>query len=148
MSSKPNPKRSKSASGAAGVKMLITAASLTAVIGGWASFTARGAGAQLPEQNNNEEAIDDNHRLTVDLSPLPTLIPEPSPVPTLRVVTGLPSSTSRVVASPGSGLPAPTPVAAKDSSAKGKGSSSKGAAPKESSKPPKPDPVSNTRSSK
>lgn len=147
MSSKPNPKRSRSSSGAAGVKMLITAASLTAVIGGWASFTARGA--QLPEQNDNKDAADDNHRLTVDLPLLPTLVSEPSPMPTLRVVSGLPSSPSSVISSPGSGFPAPTPAAVKDSSGKGKGSSPKDVAPpKEPNKPPKPDPVSNTRSSK
>jgi len=148
MSPTPKSKRSKSSSGAAGVKMLITAASLTAVIGGWASFTARGAGVQLPDQNDTEEAADDNHRISVDLSPLPTLVSEPSPVPTLRVVTGLPSSTNRVIASPGSGLPVPTPIAAKDSSGKGKGTSPKDVTPKDVSKLPKPDPVSNTRSSK
>jgi len=149
MSPTPKSKRSKPSSGAAGVKMLITAASLTAVIGGWASFTARGAGAQLPENNDGEETIDDNHRLTVDLPPMPTLIPEPSPMPTLRAVSisGLPT-TGRVIASPGSGLPAPTPVGVKDTSGKGKNSSPKDVAPKESSKPPKPEPVSNTRSSK
>lgn len=142
MSTTSKPKRSKS-TGAAGAKMLITAASLTAVIGGWASFTAREA--QLPEQSDLEEAADDNNQLSIDLAPLPTLIPEPRSKPALRVVYE-PPSTGHVVNLPSKGSPAATPVVAKPNNGKINSDREKTGA-KSEQKPEKPEPVSNTKSS-
>ena len=77
-SSKPSRKKD----GAAGAKMLVTAASIAAVISGWAAFTV-----------SQSQAVGDSEIVTVDdesmsaevaviLPPLPTLVPEIGGIPT------------------------------------------------------------------
>lgn len=71
-------KRPSRASGAGGAKMLITAASLAAVVGGWTVLTlqqAESAGANPAAVPVDEPA---DEEMVMDLPPLPTLIPEPA----------------------------------------------------------------------
>jgi hypothetical protein len=72
-------KRANRGSSAGGVKMLITAASLAAVVGGWTVFTLQ----QTESSDLNAaaaDALDDyaSEEVVMDLPPLPTLIPEPT----------------------------------------------------------------------
>jgi hypothetical protein len=88
----------KKSGSAAHLKMVVTAASLTAVIGGWASLTFQqtwGAGA---EEVETQIASDEAEELTYELEPLPTLVPEPTFIPYNRQysvpvsIAGLPSA--------------------------------------------------------
>ena len=91
----------KKSGGAAHLKMVVTAASLTAVIGGWASLTFQqtwGAGA---EEVETQIPPDEAEELAFDLAPLPTLVPEPAFIPITRY-TGGPVSVS--------GLPTAVPI--------------------------------------
>ena len=76
-------KRSGSAPvGAAGLKVLITAASVAATVGGWALFTAEGLETTAPALPPATEA---------DLpAPLPTLAPlvDLGPVPSVQAIGG------------------------------------------------------------
>ncbi len=65
----------KSASGAPGVKILITAASLAASLGGWAVFNYGEAGAvgAVSSQPAQQQSV-----VELNLPPLPTLVPPPA----------------------------------------------------------------------
>ena len=140
MSPKHTPKRSAASSSTTGVKMLLTAASLAAVVGGWAGFTVH----QSRTTAQNEVVLpDDPSQASLELLPLPTLVPEPSPVAGLRNVAVVPGI-SPIVAAPVPGLTAPTPVVASSS---GGGSSESKDRPGKGEKKAKPDPVSDTRPS-
>ena len=86
MNNQPTPKRG-APGGAPGAKVLITAASLSAVIGGWAGFALSKpapADASLPAETPAQVAI--------ELQPLPTLVPEPTA--SLASVKAPPSTSS------------------------------------------------------
>ena len=71
----------KKSGNAAHLKMVAKAASLTAVIRGWAALTFQqtwGAGA---EEVETQIAPDGAEELTFVLEPLPTLVPEPTFIP-------------------------------------------------------------------
>lgn len=74
----PSKSSGRPASGAPGVKMLITAASLVSTVGGWAMLSntegISSATASVPEPIQSTTA-----GLTVKLAPLPTLVPPPDP---------------------------------------------------------------------
>jgi hypothetical protein len=68
-------KRKSHPSGTPGAKMLITAASITAVIGGWAGFTLQQYQAGGSMQATTAAA---SGEVVMNLPPMPTLIPQPS----------------------------------------------------------------------
>ena len=137
---KHTPKRPAASSSVTGVKMLVTAASLAAVVGGWAGFTVH----QSRSSAQNEVVVpDDPSQVSLELPPLPTLVPEPGPIPGLRKIAAVPGSSPMVVA-PVPGLPAPTPVVAGSS---GGGDSGLNERPGKGESQGKPDPVSDTRPS-
>jgi|WetSurMetagenome_2_1015567.scaffolds.fasta_scaffold36258_4 hypothetical protein len=73
----------KSATSAPGVKLLITAASLAATLGGWAIISAKEpkpTAAPMPEQVAAAA-------VTIKLAPLPTLVPPITPQPRPQLVT-------------------------------------------------------------
>ncbi len=104
----PSSKSSgRPASGAPGVKMLITAASLVSTVGGWAMLSNTGgissATASVPEPIQSTTA-----GLTVKLAPLPTLVPPPDPKSiaiNLQPVVIVRSTNQQVAAAP---APAPS----------------------------------------
>jgi hypothetical protein len=140
------PSGNRPASSTPGVKMLITATSLVATIGGWAVLSnqegASSSTSSTPTSNSAQPAT----ALTVQLPPLPTLIPPPDPK-TLAINTQpaiVPSSKRQAVA-PAQAAAAPAPqiaglrVVAAPSIPSGGGGGSVAAAPR---------PATNTRSSK
>jgi hypothetical protein len=141
MSSSPSPKSSASAANSAGAKIFVTAASLATVVGGWAALSLQ----QSAENTQaSVEVPDDASQVVLNLPPLPTLVPEPSSIPTN-------SSPSRPVSAPLTFSPYSTPaanptVATVPASGK-KNTSSKESSGKAESEPPK-DPVAHTGSSK
>lgn len=154
MSPKRSVKRSGSSSGTNGAKMLVTAASLTVVVGGWAVFTIRqpdyaaAKGKNIIEEEPNQEVL--------DLPPLPTLVPEPSPTAIYRYVAVVPEIGS-LDWSPTPGMPFPTPVVDnptgdKKSDDRDRDSNDKKSATKErtdkSASKEKPSSVADTKSSK
>jgi 2-oxoglutarate dehydrogenase E2 component (dihydrolipoamide succinyltransferase) len=79
---KPAKPAKKPNSGAPGVKLLITAASLAATLGGWAVISgqeAKPAPAPTPEPATAPA-------VTIKLAPLPTLVPEVTPQAQLVMV--------------------------------------------------------------
>ena len=71
------PKTSQAA--APGVKLLVTAASFTAMLGGWVAFTLQQnpqAAAAGPVGDDIQAAS--SMEVLIDLPPLPTLVPQPS----------------------------------------------------------------------
>ncbi len=73
----PSKSSGRPASGAPGVKMLITAASLAATVGGWAMLSniqgVSSTSTSTPEPAQLTAA------LSIKLPPLPTLVPPPDP---------------------------------------------------------------------
>jgi hypothetical protein len=63
--------RSRPATSAPGVKVLLTTLSLAVTIGGWAWFTAR----PIESTNTTEQSV--VQAATLNLPPLPTLVPRP-----------------------------------------------------------------------
>jgi hypothetical protein len=96
----PSKSAGRPASGAPGIKMLITAASLAATVGGWAMLSnaesAASSSAPGPAQSTTA--------LSIKLAPLPTLVPPPDPK-TIAI-----NFQSAVV--PGSNQPVAAPAAA------------------------------------
>lgn len=97
LSSTPPTNRPRSSRNASGAKILITAASLAAVVGGWATFTLQAA---------DPGSADPSEQADLDLPPLPTLIPEPQ---NLQAAVGVPLAAP--VSAPGA-LPAANPLPA------------------------------------
>jgi hypothetical protein len=150
MSSLTSPKKSASSSNSAGTKILVTAASLVTVMGGWAALALQQQ-STLNAQNSID-VPDDASQVVLDLPPLPTLVPEPSSIPLItspnRPVTSpitfspysLPTVNPPVVTAPPSG--------SKNTSQKEiSNKSANKSASKSASKPAK-DPVAKTGSSK
>jgi hypothetical protein len=81
MSTSHSPKRSASSSNSVGAKILITAASLATLVGGWAAL-ARQQSTQKTQANL--DVPDDTTQFILDLPPLPTLVPEPSSIPIVK----------------------------------------------------------------
>jgi hypothetical protein len=78
MSNSPSPKRSAPSSNSTGAKILVTAASLATVVGGWAALALQ----QSTLNTQKSVAVsDDASQVVLDLPPLPTLVPEPSSIP-------------------------------------------------------------------
>ena len=78
MTNQTSPKnRAGRSSGTTGAKMLITAASIAAVIGGWAGFTIEQARSAAKESTEGASSTD---QVSLELAPLPTLVPEPTSV--------------------------------------------------------------------
>jgi hypothetical protein len=133
MSASPSSRKSGRSSNPNGVKMLVTAASVAAVVGGWAVFSVEQSKtanlASNSDTNNSADAT--TNQVALDLPPLPTLVPIPSTVASSSVKSAianvLPAS---VVSTPQpNSLLAPTPGAVtkvKDLSSKGNSSSSGG----------------------
>jgi hypothetical protein len=104
-----NLKRKRN-SGSAGIKTLVTVASLTAVIGGWAGFTLKqsaDAKAEASEDNTDDET--NTSSFVYELPPIPTLVPEPAKLTTRKLSAVLPNANMPVV-NPLGGLPIVTPV--------------------------------------
>lgn len=151
MSSKSSAKRSSVSSRANGAKMLVTTASLTVVVGGWAAFTMR-----QPDNSAGkiEDGIADAEQEMLELPPLPTLVPEPSPTAAYRYVAVAPE-TGSLEWSPIPGVPVLTPVvddpstdrASDDRDSNDKKSSTRKTTEKSASKD-KPSSVADTKSSK
>jgi hypothetical protein len=136
-----------------GVKMLITAVSVAAVVGGWAAFTLQESGAVDVDP---ADTANSTRPEVVQLPPLPTLVPTPSGLlltnsgnPALPPLAGAPNPALAPVASNPSIAPLPSsaPVAARsveprtvpkktaaEKSGGGGGGSSRGAANTRSSK--------------
>ncbi len=90
----PTKPARRPATGLPGVKVLITAASLAATVGGWAILSTNNAGAS--SQTSAVPVQPTAQTFTINLEPLPTLVPTPA-------------SSSRLVAV--SNRPAPPPPA-------------------------------------
>jgi hypothetical protein len=119
--------------------MLITATSLVAVVGGWAGFTIH---QSYTSDQKDIKSSDDSSQVSLELPPLPTLVPEPSSTPGHNTAATIPGL-APVAAAPVHGLPVPTPVVVASS---GGNSSSNERAGKNDGQT-KPDPVTDTRTS-
>jgi hypothetical protein len=120
----------KPASSAPGVKLLITAASLAATVGGWALISSnetKPAPAPAPEQSAAPA-------VTIKLAPLPTLVPPITPQPQLVTI----NQPRPAVSAPQPA--APTELVLRDVSAPQVNAGGRGSAA--------PAPVVNTRSSR
>ena len=97
------------ATGVPGVKMLITAASVAATVGGWALLSAK---ATVPvTQSQSASVVAPQKPLvirTIDLAPMPTLVPPPAQSAIIPAWQPGASSDTRQAAAP---APAPAPVA-------------------------------------
>ena len=89
MTTTSSPKRSGASAGAPGVKIFLTAASLTSIIGGWAGFTLQQSGVTQAEASS-----DTTVQAELEFQPLPTLVSAPgatsvsaTPVATPRAVS-------------------------------------------------------------
>lgn len=75
----PSPARQRPATGAPGVKLLITVGTIAGTVAGWTIFTEQEKAATLPAQANlpadSSTAV---QALAAGLSPIPTLVPQPS----------------------------------------------------------------------
>jgi hypothetical protein len=100
MSPLPSPKRSASSNNSAGTKILVTAASLATMMGGWAALALQ---QSTLNAQNSVDVADDASQVVLDLPPLPTLVPEPSSIPTI-------TSPNRPVYSPITFSPYSTPT--------------------------------------
>ncbi len=135
---KSNPK----SSGTPGVKMLITAASLAATLGGWVLLSAKEAKpAAQPSTQTAPQAASQAEAPTqlINLAPLPTLVPLVAPA---QLVTASNTTASRSIARPAAPIQqaAPAPLALRVVSApQQQGGRSSASAPA---------PVTNTRSSR
>jgi hypothetical protein len=146
MSSSPSPKRSTRSSNSAPAKILITAASLVTMVGGWAALALQQSALNAQK---NAAVSDDTSQFVLDLPPLPTLVPEPSSIPTgaspnptvSPPLTFAPYNTA-VVSTPVANPPLVTVPSGGNKNGAQKGTSGKAA-----NKPAK-DPVSHTGSSK
>jgi len=94
------------ATGVPGVKMLITAASVAATVGGWALLSAK---ATVPvTQSQSASVVAPQKPLvirTIDLAPMPTLVPPPAQSAIVPVWQPTVSNNNQAVA------PAPAPIA-------------------------------------
>lgn len=136
-----SPKSTKrAATTVPGVKLLITAASFAATIGGWALIGAKDNSTVQPADVSTTTAIalpQPVSALTIKLEPLPTLVPQPTPQSQLviannrPVVAARPANPQPVAAAPA--LPALRVVTAPDGGGGGGGA---------------PAPATTTRSSK
>ncbi len=77
MSPLPSPKRSASSNNSAGTKILVTAASLATMMGGWAALALQ---QSTLNAQNSVDGSEDASQVVLDLPPLPTLVPEPSSI--------------------------------------------------------------------
>ncbi len=71
--------RQRPATGAPGVKLLITVGTIAGTVAGWTMFTEQEKGATLPAQAS--VPVDSNaavQALAASLSPIPTLVPQPA----------------------------------------------------------------------
>jgi hypothetical protein len=147
MSSLPSPKKSAPSSNSAGAKILVTAASLATVVGGWAALALQQSTLNTQESIN---VTDDSSQVVLDLPPLPTLVPEPSSVPTgilpNRPVSAPPISTPLTYAPYSTPVVNPPVVTAP--SRGNTDSTQKGSTEKSGGKKAPKDPVSHTGSSK
>ncbi len=98
----------RSATSAPGVKLLITAASFAATIGGWALIGAKdNAAAQTAVVPEATPVIAPQRttELTIKLEPLPTLVPQPTPQSQLVTTSNQPAVAVRPA------IPQPAPAA-------------------------------------
>jgi len=149
------PKRNSPSSNTTGVKILVATASVTAVVGGWAAYTVQQS--QPVDQNvanKPDGATDQATQGTLDLPPIPTLVPEVSSRVAVSAQTGLPVAvaplgTSPLVASPlvtpainvplaTPGVIVTQPGTGKAPNGQGNGSGKTGQKPPKPPKPPKP----------
>jgi hypothetical protein len=91
------------ATSAPGVKLLITAASLAATLGGWAVFSAKEPKLTVAPVSEPVAAS----AVTIKLAPLPTLVPPITPQPRSQLVT----IDQPRAAAPGVATSAPQPAA-------------------------------------
>jgi hypothetical protein len=133
MSASPSSRKSGRSGNTNGVKMLVTAASVAAVVGGWAVFSVEQANTANLANNSDPNSASDTtgNQIALDLPPLPTLVPEPSKVASAPVKSSIASVLpAPIVSTPQpNSLLAPTPGAVtkvKDLSAKGDKSSGGG----------------------
>jgi hypothetical protein len=141
MSASPSPKRSAPASTSAGAKILVTVASLAAVVGGWAALAIQ---QSIQNAQKSVGVSDDASQLVLDLPPLPTLVPEPTYI-SVMTLPNLPVS-SPLAFSPLSTPLANPPLVTAPPSVENKDGIQKGTSGKAANKPAK-DPVAHTSSS-
>lgn len=149
MTPRRNPSRTGKDTGLAGVKMLATATSLAAVVGGWAALTfisAKSADGEPPALPEEPEP------LVLELEPIPTLVPEVRPELPLRAAGELALSGGIPVANPNGALFSGTSLPAGSSPGLPKLGNDRdikeGSAGREKpAKPEKPDPVADSRPS-
>jgi hypothetical protein len=88
----------RSATSAPGVKLLITAASFAATIGGWALIGARDNTAAQTAVVSDAAPLavpQPTTALTIKLDPLPTLVPQPTPQSQLVTASNRPAVAAR-----------------------------------------------------
>jgi hypothetical protein len=104
------PSRRPAKNNTQAVKILITTASLTAIVGGWAFYTQQNA-----QGSPDTAAVDPAPAQMVELPPLPTLVPEPGQLTTqanAAVLAGALPPAIPGAAMPGAPLvPTPLPTA-------------------------------------
>lgn len=142
MAGKPN---SKLKGGTVSLKVLITAASLTAMVSGWSVLAGKSNQEETDETPVPLDELSESQIIEVlDLGPIPTLIPKPTGVlqssasmNSALPITGVP------LVDPVNGLPVVKPVALN----RGKTKSDLDKGGKESPADSPKEPVTNTRSS-
>ena len=77
MTATSSPKRSGASTGGPGVKIFLTAASLTSIIGGWAGFTVQQSGLTQAEASS-----DTTVQAELEFPPMPTLVSAPGAIAT------------------------------------------------------------------
>jgi hypothetical protein len=141
MSASPSPKRSAPGSGSTGTKIFVTAASLATVVGGWAALALQQATLNTQKSGDVSE---DASQVVLDLPPLPTLVPEPSSIPSMPLPN---QPVSQPLAFSPYSTPVAIPTGVTTPSATKKQGNQKDPSGKPANKPAK-DPVSRTGSSK
>ena len=137
MTATPSSKKPARSSNANSVKMLITAASVASVVGGWAVFSVKQSFSASAGTTSDQTTTANANQVVVDLLPLPTLVPYPSGMQTVGVSASLPAPITGV--SPTTPQLAPTPGAPRPVANVGGNSTKSGGAGKSGggSKPPR-----------
>lgn len=105
MTATNSPKRSGASTGAPGVKIFLTAASLTSIIGGWAGFTVRQSSLAQAEASS-----DTTVQAELEFPPMPTLVSAPGIVATSATPVATPRPVIVGSGSGGSGQPGLPPA--------------------------------------
>ena len=105
MTASRSPKRS----GPSGVKVLITAASLAATVGGWATLSAKEGLSSATQPTTPITPTSAAATVSLDLPPLPTLVPAPAQQPVI-ITSNRPPVSSGGQRPAAASAPAPAPA--------------------------------------